>query len=172
MVMSFLHGFPKFKGGFKGPSLWKNQKLESEPSSGQFSSGSWIRPAVILSLGAQLMHFEPPHSHIRKILVSVKFLSAILGAEMAAPILWTPGKMRPFCRKTSMSIKFLVLGGGIWGLGGGGVPIHFYGREDFSDYIQLSSTGWQSHPKSAEIGPRRPCGCCVAIWIAQLALLV
>ena len=30
---------------------------------------------------------------IRKILlVSVKFVSAILGPEMAAPILWTPGK--------------------------------------------------------------------------------
>ena len=29
---------------------------------------------------------------IRKILVSVKFLSAIPGPEMAAPILWTPGK--------------------------------------------------------------------------------
>ena len=29
---------------------------------------------------------------IRKILVSVKCLSAILGPEMAAPILWTPGK--------------------------------------------------------------------------------
>ena len=30
----------------------------------------------------------------RKILVSVKFVSAILGPEMAAPILWAPGKMR------------------------------------------------------------------------------
>ena len=40
---------------------------------------------------------------------------------MAAPSLWTPGKMRPFCRKTSMSIKFLVLGGGeFWVLRGGG----------------------------------------------------
>ena len=29
---------------------------------------------------------------IRKILVSVKFVSAILGPEMGAPILWTPGK--------------------------------------------------------------------------------
>ena len=29
---------------------------------------------------------------IRKVPVSVKFLSAILGPEMAAPILWTPGK--------------------------------------------------------------------------------
>ena len=36
---------------------------------------------------------------LRKILVSVKFVSAILGPEMAAPILWTPGKMRSFCRK-------------------------------------------------------------------------
>ena len=44
--------------------------------------------------------------------MSVKFLSAILGPEMGAPILWTPGKMPSFCRKTSMSIKFLVLGGG------------------------------------------------------------
>ena len=32
------------------------------------------------------------------------------------------------------AIKFLVLGGGILGLGGGGeVPILFYGREDFSE---------------------------------------
>ena len=33
-----------------------------------------------------------------------------------------------------MSIKFLVLGGGLLGLGGGGeVPILFYGRGDFSE---------------------------------------
>ena len=33
-----------------------------------------------------------------------------------------------------MSIKFLVLGGGILGLGGGGkCRFYFYGREDFSD---------------------------------------
>ena len=38
---------------------------------------------------------------VRKILVSVNFfVSAILGPEMAAPILWTPGKMPSFCRKT------------------------------------------------------------------------
>ena len=59
---------------------------------------------------------------LRKILVSVKFVSAILRPEMGAPILWTPGKMRSFCRKKPMSIKFLVLGGGILGFGGG-VPI-------------------------------------------------
>ena len=48
----------------------------------------------------------------KKILVSVKFLSAILGPGMAAPILWTPGKMRPFCRKNHHVHKILVLGGG------------------------------------------------------------
>ena len=32
--------------------------------------------------------------------VRKNFVSAILGPEMAAPILWTPGKMRSFCRKT------------------------------------------------------------------------
>ena len=50
----------------------------------------------------------------RKILVSVKFLSVILGPEMAAPIARSAGK--------TMSIKFFVLGGGgvFWVLGGGG----------------------------------------------------
>ena len=36
---------------------------------------------------------------LRKILLSVKFVSAILGPEMGASILWTPGKMRSFCQK-------------------------------------------------------------------------
>ena len=58
----------------------------------------------------------------RKILVSVKFVSANLGPEMAAPILWAPGKMRSFSRKT-----------GIWGLGGGEVPILFLWARGFSD---------------------------------------
>ena len=40
---------------------------------------------------------SPPFSE--KNLVSVKFVSAILGPDMAAPILWAPGKMRPFCRE-------------------------------------------------------------------------
>ena len=46
-------------------------------------------------------------------------------------------KMRSFCRKTSTSIKFLLLkrGGGILVFGGGGVECRFYfhGRADFSD---------------------------------------
>ena len=53
---------------------------------------------------------------LRKILVSVKFLSAILGPEMAAPILWAPGKMRSFCRKNHVH-KIPPLGG-ILGFGG------------------------------------------------------
>ena len=66
-----------------------------------------------LKFGDSIHPFHTP-PFIRKILVSVKFLSANLGPEMAAPILWAPGKMRSFCRKTSMSIKFLVLGGGVF----------------------------------------------------------
>ena len=72
---------------------------------------------------------------IRKILVSVKIVSAILGPEMVAPILWTPGKMRSFCRKTHVH-KIPRLGGGVWG--GGKCRFYSYGREDFSE---LSGTG-------------------------------
>ena len=56
----------------------------------------------------------------RKILVSVKFASAILGPEMAAPILWTPGKMRSFCRKTYVHKIPHFMGGGSLGFGRGG----------------------------------------------------
>ena len=62
---------------------------------------------------------------IRKILVSVKFVSAILGPEMAAPVLWTPEKMRSFCRKTYVNKIPRFKGGGILGLRGGEVPILF-----------------------------------------------
>ena len=66
--------------------------------------------------------------------MSVKFLSAILGPEVGASILWAPGEMRSFCRKP-MSIKFCILGGGgILGFGGGGeCRSYFYGRADFSE---------------------------------------
>ena len=53
--------------------------------------------------------------------MSVKFSSAILGPEMAAPILWAPGKIALFLQEKPMSIKVLLLGGGVfWVLGGGG----------------------------------------------------
>ena len=53
---------------------------------------------------------------------------------MAAPILWTPGKMRLFCRKNNVhKIPRFRGGGGILVLGGGECRFYFYGREDFSD---------------------------------------
>ena len=72
----------------------------------------------------------------RKILlVSVKFVSAILGPEMAAPILWTPEKRRPFCRKSHVHEIPRFRGGGILGFWGGGeCRFYFYGRADFSEY--------------------------------------
>ena len=56
------------------------------------------------------------------------FPPTILGPAMAAPFFWTPGIFRSFCRKTSMSIKFLILGGG-----GAEVPILFLWQGDFSE---------------------------------------
>ena len=72
---------------------------------------------------------------VRKILVSIKFVSAILGPEMAAPILWTPGKMRSFCRKTCVHKIPRFRGGGYFGFWGGGgeCRFYFYGRADFSE---------------------------------------
>ena len=91
-------------------------------------------PPVLLS-----QRFSP-HStptvkiSIRKILVSVKFLSAILGPERGASILWTPGQKCVLAAGKTMSIKFLVLGGGgYFGFGGGQCRFYFYGRADFSD---------------------------------------
>ena len=68
--------------------------------------------------------------------MSVKFLSAILGPDMGASILWTPGKDAFFLQEKPMSIKLRVLGGGgvFWVLGGGGeCRFYFYGRADFSE---------------------------------------
>ena len=79
-----------------------------------------------------------PTLGIRKIRVSVKYLSAILGPETGAQFYGRLEFLISFCRTTSMSIKFLVLGGGILGFGGGGeCRFYFYGRGDFSDRIQV-----------------------------------
>ena len=64
---------------------------------------------------------------IRKSLVSVKCLPAILGPEMAAPILWAPGSFALLLQETSMPIKFLVLGGIFFVEGGGGADCFFMG---------------------------------------------
>ena len=44
---------------------------------------------------------------------------------MAAPISWTPGTMRPFCRKNHVHIIPRFRGGGILGFGGGGGSADF-----------------------------------------------
>ena len=73
---------------------------------------------------------------VRKILVSVKFVSAILGPEMAAPILWTPGKNAFFLQENLHVCKIPRFRGGgvfwVWG-GGGECRFYFYGRGDFSE---------------------------------------
>ena len=70
---------------------------------------------------------------IRKILVSVKFVSAILGAGNGCANFMDAWKNALFLQEKPMSIKFLVLGGGwyfgFWG--GGGVPILFLWARGF-----------------------------------------
>ena len=70
--------------------------------------------------------------------MSVKFLSAILGPEMAAPILWT---LFSFCTKNHVH-KISRLGGGgyfgFWG-GGGSADFIFMGARTFL-------TEWQPPP--------------------------
>ena len=74
------------------------------------------------------------------------FLSAILGLEMAAPILWAPGKMRSFCREKPHAIKFLGLGGVFWlfFFGGGSADFDFMGAR-----ILLNKAGSVWEPSGA-----------------------
>ena len=67
--------------------------------------------------------FSPP-----KILVSVKFLSAILGPEMAAPILWAPGKNASVLHKNLHAHKIpRFRGGGVFRvLGRGGSAVFIF----------------------------------------------
>ena len=65
--------------------------------------------------------------------MSVTFLSAILGPEMAAPQFYGRLEKCVLSAGKTMSIKFLVLGEGYFGFGGGKCRFYFYGREDFSD---------------------------------------
>ena len=69
--------------------------------------------------------------------MSVKFLSAILGPEMAAPILWAPRISVFFLQENLHVHKIPRFGGeGILGLGGwGGVPILFLWARGFSEMI-------------------------------------
>ena len=64
-------------------------------------------------------------------LVSVKFVSAVLGPEMAAPILWARGKIAFFCRKTHVH-KIPRFRGVYFGFfGGGSADFIFMGARIF-----------------------------------------
>ena len=90
--------------------------------------------------------------------MSVKFRSAILGLEMGASILWTPGEMRSLCRKNHVHKIPRFGGGGYFGFWGGGeCRFYFYGRADFSDFNvgararRPSSDPWSYHARLVEI---------------------
>ena len=113
---------------------------ESKPAAnlGSTLPGTLSTPSVSFFWNRQLQPF-------RKILMSVKFVFAIPGPEMAAPILWAPGKMRSFCRKNHVhKIPRFRGGGGYLGLGGGGgkCRFYFYGREDFSEPSRVFWPTW------------------------------
>ena len=70
---------------------------------------------------------------------------------MAAPILWTPGKMPSFCRKTHVHKIPRFSGGGgyfvIWGEGGGSADFIFMGARNFLIDVQIA----KSHPNRLSI---------------------
>ena len=75
---------------------------------------------------------------------------------MAAPILWTHGKKASVLQEKPVSIKFLVLGGGYFGFGGGrgSADFIFIGRGDF--LIQGSARSSMSIPDPpALVTPRQ-----------------
>ena len=86
--------------------------------------------------------------------MSIKFLSAILGPETGASILWTPGKNALFLQENHVHKKFLVLGGGgILGFfGGGSADFIFMGVRIFLTFKCSSSIAL--HPRlKAPVAP-------------------
>ena len=75
--------------------------------------------------------------------MSVKFLSAILGPEMAAQILWTPGK-NAFFLQENLHVhnipRFWV--GGYSGLGGGSADFIFMGAGIFLTFFLADNGSW------------------------------
>ena len=90
------------------------------------------------------LHFPAENAvrKLRKILVSVKFLSAILGPEMAAPFLWAPRISVFFLQENLHVHKIPRFGGGVFWFGGG--RFYFYGRWDFSEELQEIAGGLQT----------------------------
>ena len=95
----------------------------------------------------------------RKILlVSVKFLSAILGPEMAAPILWTPGKIAFFLQENRHVHKIpRFRGGGYFGFwrGGGSADFIFMGAGIFLTCFEGNKICMDQSPESMSKVPLR-----------------
>ena len=125
-------------------SPWWND-LQSKSLSGHATCESGISRDACESVHKRNPEFPDPYAEdkLRKILVSVKFVSAILGPEMPAPILWAPGKKCVLSAGKPVSVKFLVLGGGgyFWVLGGGEVPILFLWARGF---FLINTLDWEA----------------------------
>ena len=85
------------------------------------------------------------HPH-RQILVSVKFVSAILGPEMAAPILWAPAKCVLSAGKP-MSHKIPRFRGGGFGGGGESADFIFMGAGIFLNPHRNNFERKNKHPR-------------------------
>ena len=101
---------------------------ETKRNTQQWAKVSSVPRKACPVLLAQL--FWPPSKNIRKSVVSIKFPPVILGAEMAAPILWAPGIFWFFLLEKPHAHKIPPFrgGGGVLGLfrrGGVEVPILF-----------------------------------------------
>ena len=130
--------------------------LAPTPSRGRPLPHRRISGPKSLGLGS----FVFPHSCVKflkkKILVSVKH---------SCPQFWGRKWLRQFygrleflfslCRKTSMSIKFLVLGGGGFGVGGGKCRFYFYGCGDFSDKCGFGEGRLKSTCKDSFLGVQK-----------------
>ena len=125
----------------------------------------------------------------RKILVSVKFVSAILGPETAAPIFMDAWKKCVLSTGKPMSVKFLVLGGGgYFGLGGE-VPILFLwargffltnlridsresGHLSYSGKLQLIGTQMGCQQKNSIVSEKTNCKQTSFPWKATLEIFL
>ena len=97
--------------------------------------------------------FDGVGGFVRKILVSVNVLPAILGPEMAARILWAPGKIAVFLQEKLHAYKIPRFRGGVYfGFFRGESRFYFHGREDFSDFGCWDSSAFEAIPLS--LSPR------------------
>ena len=138
---------------FKGMARFRlnsSHGSRSDVGSWKDSSGFWFlfgSCTILLSGARGLLQGRPLQlpmgwGVVRTILVSVKFLSAILGPEMAAPILWTPRISVVFLQENLHVHKIPRFRGGVFWVLGGGSANFFYGRGDFSEVGKELTKSW------------------------------